>query len=359
MGKEVHRSIRPVLVFTEHTVSHYHILLRYLLAGFAERSIHAALVCPFGHEIEPLLCGSEDVVFYPPVSLPFMDYFGLGYLSRRLSRYQANVIHCFSEDKSVMVRYLAYHLDIPYILHLGITERIGPLSISEKHCARLLVSTTCILEELKRKNSRYADRLTYIPMGTMVSDTCRCFHDPYQCPGLIITYPMEALEDFENVLHALKNLLTEGYEFTVLMMGRGRAEHSIRQYIDTLGLTRVVTIVPELRPWRSVLAGADIFIQPQPTVSFNAWLLEAMSVGMVVAASRRGVEDMIHDGRTAVVFDPDDELSIRTVLRGLLDRREWARQLAQQAQDYLRAHHRVDYMIDGMVHEYEAAGRDY
>jgi hypothetical protein len=359
MGQEDHTPMHPMLVLTETAVSHYYTLLKHLLAEFAQRSISSVLICPSGGEIESLLCGSEDIFLYPPLPLPFMEYLCLKNFTQQLSRCKADVIHCLSEKKSVMVRYLAHLLDIPYILHLNASTRISSFSVSERHCARLLVPTRRMLEEMQTRRTPYIDRITCIPMGCEITDICHCFHHPHQLPGMIIKYPMEAFEDFEMILNAIKNLVIEGYEFTVLMMGQGRAERLIRQYIGTLGLLKIVTIVPELKPWRSVLASADICIQPRPTHAFNPWLLEAMGMGVVVATSRGGAEDMVHDGETAMVFDPDDELSIRTVLQRLLDRREWARQLARQAQDYLRAHHRIDQMIEGVLHAYEVAGRDY
>jgi len=83
--------------------------------------------------------------------------------------------------------------------------------------------------------------------------------------------------------------------------------------------------------------------------------LEAMSVGSAVAACKGGVDDLILEDRTAVVFNPDDELSIRAGLQRLFDRQEFARQIARQAQDYVREHHSVSTMISAILQAYHQA----
>jgi glycosyltransferase involved in cell wall biosynthesis len=122
-------------------------------------------------------------------------------------------------------------------------------------------------------------------------------------------------------------------------------------------LLQIVTIVPRLKPWRSLLAAGDIFVQPQPDYTFNPLLLEAMSVGSVVATCKGGVDDLIIDGRTAVLFDPDDELSIVNILQQLLNKRDFARSIAKKAQQYLKENHSVSKMISATFQAYSQAQR--
>ncbi|MGD8501904.1 MAG: glycosyltransferase, partial [Phycisphaerales bacterium] len=124
-----------------------------------------------------------------------------------------------------------------------------------------------------------------------------------------------------------------------------------------LGLLQIVTVVPRLMPWRSVLAAGDIFVQPRPSFVFDLSLLEAMSIGTTVAGCKGGVDDLIIEDQTAVVFDPNDEVSMMRALQRLLDRREFARQIAKNAQQYLRENHTVSKMISGILRVYNEVGR--
>ncbi len=120
----------------------------------------------------------------------------------------------------------------------------------------------------------------------------------------------------------------------------------------TLGLSDVVTIVPILNPWRSVVAAGDIFVQPKPLGAFSAFLLEAMAVGTAVAACWGGVDDLIIPNQTAAVFEPDSEPSLRQALKQLLDGHDLARRLAATAQEHVRARHSVSGMVGATLRIY-------
>ena len=143
----------------------------------------------------------------------------------------------------------------------------------------------------------------------------------------------------------------------LVMTGTGGAESHVRKLLGTLGLMQEVVNVGRMVPQRTVLEAGDIYIEPRPSKAFNAMMLEAMSVGAVVAGCKGGVDDLIVENETAVTFDPDDELSIHDTLRGLFDQKETARQLARQAQTYLRHNHTVSQMVEKLICCYkEVAG---
>jgi glycosyltransferase involved in cell wall biosynthesis len=80
-----------------------------------------------------------------------------------------------------------------------------------------------------------------------------------------------------------------------------------------------------------------------------------MSVGSAVAGCKGGVDDLIIEEETAVVFDPNDEISIRSSLQRLFDSRELAQQIAESAQEYLRKNHTVSEMVSSMLRIYRDA----
>ena len=118
--------------------------------------------------------------------------------------------------------------------------------------------------------------------------------------------------------------MTESFEYDLAIVGSGRAEGQIHELIRSLGLSQIVSLIPDMQPIRSVFAGADIFIQPSCHADFNSNLLEAMSVGMAIATCQDCIDDMLVADRTAVFFDIADELSIYDCLRGLLTKRSFA-----------------------------------
>lgn len=350
------RPFRPVLIASEHTLSEYSLFLEHLLIGLADESIPAALVCPPSCDVESVICGAVEVIKHPTIDLPLMERLNRNRLVEQVERFRPTVLHCLCESKASLTRQLVRRLSLPYVLTINSLQKWWRrVSISSKHCAKIIVPARSIAASVAKAYPRFAERIEQINTGTFVEEHARCFSEPSRLPSMVIAHPLDNVAEFESLFGAVRHLLITGYEFMFVAMGTGRAESQLRQLLAALGLLQTVTIVPRLKRWRSVLAAGDIFIQPQPTETFDPLLLEAMSVGSAVAACKGGVDDLIIGDRTAVVFDPDDEYSIRTTLQRLFDRREFARRLARDAQEYLRDNHKVGKMISTTLQVYREA----
>lgn len=354
------KSVRPALIVSEKTVSEYSVSLGHLLVGLADESIAAALVCPAGCDVESVVSPSVEVIRHPAFELPVLWCQNRKMLIERLEKFKPTVLHCLCESKAALTRRLAHQLDLPYVLTVtSLPKRWGWFSVSPSSCAKIIVPAGSIAVNLARVYPRFSERIEQINMGTFVGEESVCFSEVGRLASMVTAFPLRNSGEFENLFGAVSHLAIEGYEFMLVVIGGGRAERQLRKLLAALGLSQIVTIVPRLAPWRSVVAAGDIFIQPVASTAFNPLLLEAMSVGAAVAACRGGVDDLIIDGKTAVVFDPDDELSIYGSLQRLFDRREWARQLAKGAQEYLRQNHTVSKMISATRQAYRNAEQWY
>ena len=350
------KSFRLALIVSEHTVFEYSTFLEHLLIGLADEFIPVALVCPPDCDVDSVFTGAAEIINHPVFDLPLIERLNIRLLVERLRKFKPAVLHCLCESKASLTMQLARQLDLPYVLMVNsLQRRWGQFSISSRHCARIIVPAKSIATNVAGTYSRFSDRVEHINIGTFVEKEGRCFSDPSRLAAMMVAHPLDNADDFENLFRAVRHLLIDGYEFIMAVMGEGRAETQLWRLLAALGLLRTVTVVPRLKPWRSVLAAGDIFIQPQPSLVFNNLLLEAMSIGAAVAGCKGGVDDLIIDERTAVVFDPNDELSIIRTLKRLLDKREFARQLAKAAQQYLSENHKVSRMISATIRTYRQA----
>lgn len=361
--------VRPALIVSERTVSEYSLLLGRLLVGLADESIHAALVCPLGCNVDSVVSGSVEVMRYPTLKLPVLWGQEKKRLVEQLVRFRPTVLHCLCESKSGFVRQLAHQLDLPYVLsvnsmqkrwkHFVFQERMHPLSLSSKHCAKIVVPAESIGANIAEVWPRFAGRIEQINIGTFVGEESGCFCEVSRLASMVTALALDDVGEFEDLFSAVRHLVIDRYEFMFVVIGGGRAEGQLRRLLAALDLLPIITIVPRLKPWRSVLAAGDIFIRPTVSTAFNPLLLEAMSVGAAVAGCKGGVDDLIIEDKTAVVFDPDDELSIYGSLQQLFNKREWARQLARGAQQYLRENHKVSNMISSTLRTYRDAEQWY
>lgn len=348
------KPLRIALITSERMLLEYSTFLEHLLIGLADESIPAAIVCPQSHDMDSIITPAAQIIRYPVFELPLMEHLNRKLLAEQLSRFNPTVLHCLCQSRAALTRRIARKLNLPYVLTVNSLEkRMVRCSISAKRCMRIVVPSEKIKENVLRIHSHFRNKTERINIGTFVSDTPVCFSESHGIATLITFHSGDNPDMFENLLGAVKRLVIDGYEFVMIIISSGRAERQLWKLVDALDLLKIVTIIPRLKPSRPILATGDIFIRSEPTVSFSSLLLEAMSVGTAVTGCTGGVDDLIIADETAVVFNPNDELSIIDALRKLLDRREFARKIAKNSQEYIGQFHTVSRMISSIIDVYK------
>jgi len=349
---------RVAIVASRQTITEFPLYLKYMLVGLADESVPAILVCPPRSDVVSIVPPAFDVLRHPALDVPLLEFYNLKLLLNKLLAFRPGVLHCLCESRSYQARWLARHLNINYVMSVNsIISRFHYLSISPNRCKAIIAPTRTIAESLAGAHPRLADRIHQINIGTFVSSSTACFSHPDRLPGIIVASPLDNPQALDNLFLSLHRLAIENYQFMVVLVGQGKAEKQIRKKLRSMGLLRVVTIVPRLPGVDSALSATDMFVVPRPCQRFNTMLLAAMSAGASVAACKGGADDLIIEGKTALTFNPDDQLSIYNCLKQIFDKRELARQIAAGAQQHLRQNHHVSDMVGATLSLYrQAAG---
>lgn len=349
---------RVALIASRRTIAEYAFYLKYLLVGLVDESVPVLLVCPPLLDVDSIVPPAVEVVRHPAIDVLPLEHYNRKLLLGRLIEFQPDLVHCLCETKAALARWLTRRLKLKYLLNLNsIVTRFQFISLSNGRCAAIITPAKTIADSFAAGHPRFAKRVRQINIGVFVSDTAACFAHPERLPCIIAAHPLDNPVDLQNLFHALHRLAVENYQFMVALIGSGRAETKIRKQLISAGLLRVVTIVPHLSGLDSALSTADIFVVPRPSPRFNSLLLAAMGAGSAVATCTGGVDDLIINGKTAIVFNPDDQLSIYDCLKRLFDAREFARQIASGAQQHLRQNHHVSDMVASTLQLYRQAGR--
>lgn len=352
--------MRPVLIASPREVREHAPFLWRLLVGLVDESISAALVCPPNCDAECIVPGPIEVFAYPKIDLPLMERMGFEPLALQLERFKPSVLHCLCESRAALTRRLARRLGVPYVLTVNsLVGRVRRLSISRTRCAKIVVLADTIATAFTRTHFRFADRVRRIGMPTFAASDPSCFSDPSRLSSMVVAHPIDRVSDFAALLMAAKSLLAEGREFVVAIMGRGRAEHRLRKALAEHGLTRVVTLVPMLDPWRSVVAAGDLFIHLQPAATFSGFLLEAMGLGLAVIGCKGGVDDLLVHEKTALLYERNDAATLERAIVRLLDDPDAARRLAASAQNHVREHYSVGSHVAATLETYIEAQSQY
>lgn len=117
----------------------------------------------------------------------------------------------------------------------------------------------------------------------------------------------------------------------VLLVGDGPERERLEAMVDRLGLRAVVRFCgwqSDARPWYEAM---DLFVLPSRDEGLPNAVLEAMAMGVPVAATDvGGVNDLLDGGRCGVLLD-QDERGWADVLLGLLQDRAERERLARDA----------------------------
>ncbi len=353
------RKIRPVLIASRRNITEHATILRHLLVGLADESIPVGLVSPAQGDIERIVATPVSVFNHPLIDLPILEPFIIEPLAIQMERFRPTVLHCLCESRATLVRRLAARLGVPYVLSVNSAAHpFGGLRLCPRRCARIVPATPAIASQIAKSHLGFADRIRQISMGTFAQADVVCFAHPSRMPSIIVACPLNHVGRLIPFLATIKALLNEGREFVTIVMGSGREEGKFRRHIASIGLAEAVTVVPVLECWRSVLATADVFVQPQPSQSFSVFLLEAMALGTAVATCTGGADNLIVPDKTAVVFDPAHKSSIRGALAQLLDNKDFARSIARAGQEHVRSGFTVSSMVAAILELYEAIRRE-
>jgi glycosyltransferase involved in cell wall biosynthesis len=346
-------ALRTAILLDETSFTNYAEIIRHILTGLADECTSTAIVCPQAMGEDLAFNSHITRMVHPAYKFPLLWRQNQKILLSKLIEFKPDVLHCFSASQSMFANSIAKSLDIPYVVSVdSINDRPH---VSASHCASIISSCSSVDSFFKKKHPRFSQKLELVNLATFVEDSCACFDSSSTLTGIIIVSPFDDIKRFEPVLSAIRHLAIDGYEFILFMIGSGKAEQKIRRLLKSLGLSNIVNIVPLINPLREILKEGDIFIQPGTDERFNPYILEAMSVGMIVAGCQGGIDDLLLKNETAVIFDPADELSVYSTLQQILDKREWARQIAVNAQSNLRKNYSVSKMVSSLIEIYGKA----
>lgn len=139
----------------------------------------------------------------------------------------------------------------------------------------------------------------------------------------------------DKLLEAVGLLRDEARDIAVLIVGDGPALPDLRALADRLGIADRV-VFPGTVPQNEVpgyLAAMDIAVQPDVTpYASPIKLFEYLSMGKaVIAPSRPNIEEIVEDGRQALLFKPGNAAALADAVRRLHRQPELRRRLGAEA----------------------------
>lgn len=227
-------------------------------------------------------------------------------------------------------------------------------SLEKLVCQRLnqvMVLCSGIKEELIKRDVPM-EKITIVPNGVDVDHFKPCLPDAEymmewklnqkRIIGFIGSFYQ--YEGLDLLLEAVARLASTRSDIRLLLLGGGRIEVGLKVQIEQLGLEKVV-IMPGRIPHEHIpgaYALCDILAYPRYSCRLTEFTtplkpLEGMAMGKAVVASDiGGHRELIHHGRTGLLFRAGDLSALLGVLRHILDNPGLGQKLGRQALTWVR-----------------------
>jgi len=145
----------------------------------------------------------------------------------------------------------------------------------------------------------------------------------------------------------------EGLKFLFIGLDRDGRAAALQGMADELGIGRQVFFAGHRWPGQLWIAGLDLLICPQVEDAFGRTLVEAMIVGTPVVASRSGGHvELVDDGTTGFLVEPDEPEAFSSAAETLLGNDDLRRRVTQEATRINRDRFRPGPYAEAVAHMY-------
>jgi glycosyltransferase involved in cell wall biosynthesis len=150
----------------------------------------------------------------------------------------------------------------------------------------------------------------------------------------------------EVLLAAAARLAPRYPHLTFDIAGGGPRLSELRELARTLNVADRVAFLGHREDVPALLAEADAFVLPSRSEAFPNGAIEAMAAGLpVVASATGGLLDLIDNGRTGVLVQPDDPNALAQALEGLILSPARASAIGAAARDEITRRYSFDRMV--------------
>lgn len=145
-------------------------------------------------------------------------------------------------------------------------------------------------------------------------------------------------KNFGSLIQVVSDLVGDGLDLQLLLLGQGDLEQELRQRVEDCGLVDRVLMPGYVSNVVSCLQKCQLFAMPSLTEGLPIALLEAMVAEIPIVASRvGGIPDALDDGKAGLLIEPNKVEELREAIGSVYTNMDVARQRVGYAKERVRA----------------------
>jgi sugar transferase (PEP-CTERM/EpsH1 system associated) len=184
-------------------------------------------------------------------------------------------------------------------------------------------------------------------------------------PDLFVLGTVGRLEPTKNqmlLLRAFARVIENNPEsrarLRLMLIGKGPMLDDVRATAATLGLADLVWIPGERADVPELMRSMSLFVLPSLNEGISNTLLEAMASGTPVVAARVGGNpELLIDGQTGTLFEPEDEVGLAEVIMRYVREPALIQRQGRAARERALRHFTLESMVAGYAEVYERLGK--
>jgi len=225
----------------------------------------------------------------------------------------------------------------PSVTHVRTSVTLGRIDrCLTNRCRLVIAQSSSVADDLRRQGvtARIVECFDGVPVPG----------EPYpvsgEVKGELLGSPSDSVigavgrlverKGFKHLIEAMPEILREWDRVTLVIVGDGPLEGSLRGLAASLGIGGRVRFLGFRRDLRYVMQAFDVFVLPSLREGLPIVLLAAMAEGRpVVASSVDGIPSFVHHEKTGLLVPPGDAGALAAAVLRLLGDRALADRLAK------------------------------
>ena len=327
------------------------VVLRYLAVGLVDQAVRVRLVSP-DPRIESLVLGPIQSLVHLPISWPSAGK-RIGQVIEALSHQPPTVVHALTCGSYRVAAAVAAAFDADLVLQVtSLTDCDSLAPFISRRVGRYLALTRPLAAVLEDQLQISEESIVVVHPGILTSQQIACFAQPEREPAILCNAPLEKGSGVDRLIEAAEMLQKRNHALLVFLLGRGSRESALRRSVRRRNLSSCISFAQPLGDSSPAMHSADIFVRPISDTTFDVSVLRAMGAGMAVVSLSASICDYLRPGETAMVCSESSAESLANAIEQLLTDRALARRFAPAGMEYVRAHHGVSGMGEGVADVY-------